>query len=85
VDSDMDQQVCYLSHTTGVCVTENNINSENRKDETRKDKTQKGNLIKLKKTIQDERMGQSAVKSDPDNIPYSVKYLINLRVRRISA
>jgi len=48
------------------------------------EKNKKENLIKLKEIIQVERKRQYAVKSDPDNISYSAKYLITLHVPRIS-
>jgi hypothetical protein len=49
VDSDVDQQVCYFSHTAGVCITVHNINSKNRKEETRIEKKQKGKFDKIKR------------------------------------
>jgi hypothetical protein len=47
VDSDVDQQGCNFSHTTGVCIIVSNINSKNRKEETRK-KKQKAQFDQIK-------------------------------------
>jgi hypothetical protein len=39
----VDQQI-YFSHTAGVCLTVNNINSKNRKEETKKEKKTKSEI-----------------------------------------
>jgi len=74
VDSDVDQQVCYNSHTEGVLHYAKQQKLIKQKEETKKEKQKKKkkkkkrNLIKLKETIQVERKRQSAAKSDPDKI-----------------